>query len=88
MQVSALSLAIRKYVAEHKDIKAIKFVTCATAMPPKRDVLAYLGIPLATGERPEVLQKELFKRGDVDVSTSLCIIIIILLVRTLSSSTL
>lgn len=55
---------------EHKDIKAIKFITCSTANPPKRDVLAYLGIPLVTGEKSEISTKRIIRRGDIDVSTA------------------
>ena len=58
-------------MAANTDVKAIKFITCATANPPKRDVLAYLGIPLVTGKDAQVLEKELFRRADVDVSNYL-----------------
>ncbi|KAF8518115.1 copper amine oxidase [Hysterangium stoloniferum] len=64
-EISALSVAVRKYLAEHTEIKAIKFITCWTANPPKRDVLAYLGIPLATGEKPEV-PKDIIRKAELD----------------------
>lgn len=64
-------MAVRKHIAANTDTKAIKFVTCATANPPKLDVLAYLGIPLITGEKAQVLEKELLRRADVDVSSSI-----------------
>ena len=58
-------------MAANTDVKAIKFITCATANPPKRDVLAYLGIPLMTGELIQVSKTEPVRRADVDVSESL-----------------
>ncbi|KAJ3531319.1 hypothetical protein NM688_g7592 [Phlebia brevispora] len=52
-EIVAVSLAVRKYVAEKTEVKAIRFITSSLVPPPKRAVLAYLGIPLATGEKPE-----------------------------------
>ncbi|KAF8530017.1 copper amine oxidase [Hysterangium stoloniferum] len=65
-EIYAISLVVRKHVAEHTDVKAVKFITCATANPPKRDVLAYLGIPIVTGEKPEVLDKDLIRKAELD----------------------
>lgn len=62
-------------MAANTDVKAIKFITCATANPPKRDVLAYLGIPLVTGETAQILEGELLRKADVDVSEVLVHII-------------
>ncbi|GJJ14192.1 hypothetical protein Clacol_008454 [Clathrus columnatus] len=64
--ISAISLAVRRYVVEHTTVKAIKFITCSTANPPKRDVLAFLGIPLATGEQPETLKNPIIRKADID----------------------
>lgn len=52
-EIVAVSLALRRYSAEKTDIKAIRFITTCLLPPPKRDVLAYLGIPLETGKEPE-----------------------------------
>ncbi|KAG5639662.1 hypothetical protein H0H81_008823 [Sphagnurus paluster] len=52
-EIAAASLTVRQYVAEKTDLKAIKFVTLYLLPPPKRDVLAYLGIPLTPGAKLE-----------------------------------
>ncbi|KAI0795895.1 peroxisomal copper amine oxidase [Abortiporus biennis] len=52
-ELVAVSLGVRKYTAANTPIKAIRFITTALLPPPKRDVLAFLGIPLSTGEKPE-----------------------------------
>jgi primary-amine oxidase len=81
-----VSLAVRKHLAAKTDVKAIKFITCATANPPKQDVLAYLGIPLVTGEKAQVSKIEPLRRADVDVSEPLCVLFTIS-DRVISSST-
>ncbi|KAF8910178.1 peroxisomal copper amine oxidase [Gymnopilus junonius] len=52
-EIAAVSFAIRHHIAAKTDTKAIKFITCSLLPPPKKAVLAYLGIPLAPGEKPE-----------------------------------
>ncbi|KAF5385361.1 hypothetical protein D9615_001013 [Tricholomella constricta] len=52
-EIAAASLAIRHYIAEKTDVKAIKFITLYLLPPPKKVVLAYLGIPLSPGAEPE-----------------------------------
>ena len=52
-QIVAVSLSIRRYTAENTDIKAIRFITSYLLPPPKKAVLAFLGIPLQTGQEPE-----------------------------------
>lgn len=61
-------------------ITAIKFVTCCVVPPPKKEVLAYLGIPSRPGEKIEEVKNEdktIMKRmAETDVCTSpllLCI---------------
>lgn len=49
-------------------IKAIRFISIALLPAPKRDVLAYLDIPLKTGEKPEE-KKEIVRKAEVDVSS-------------------
>jgi primary-amine oxidase len=63
-------LSVKKHIAQNHDIHAVKFITCAVAYPPKKDVLAYLGIPLQTGEKPESWEKthQLSRRAIADVS--------------------
>ncbi|KAF8150485.1 peroxisomal copper amine oxidase [Mycena galopus ATCC 62051] len=52
-EITAVCLALRKHLATETDIKAIKFMTCYLLPPPKKAVLAFLGIPLAPGAQPE-----------------------------------
>lgn len=52
-EISAVTLAIRRHAAEHHSIKAVKFGTCCLLPPPKRAVLAALGIPIALDQKPE-----------------------------------
>ncbi|GLB43633.1 putative amine oxidase [Lyophyllum shimeji] len=52
-EINAASLAIRHYIAAKTDVKAIKFITLYLLPPPKKAVLAYLGIPLSPGAKPE-----------------------------------
>ncbi|KAJ3499745.1 hypothetical protein NLJ89_g10061 [Agrocybe chaxingu] len=52
-EIAAVSLAVRRHIASKTEIKAIKFITCSLLPAPKKAVLAYLGIPLIPGEKPE-----------------------------------
>lgn len=52
-ELTAVCLAIRKHIATETDVKAVKFITCYLLPPPKKAVLAFLGIPLAPGAKPE-----------------------------------
>ncbi|RDB19304.1 Copper amine oxidase 1 [Hypsizygus marmoreus] len=52
-EIAAASLAVRKHIAALPEIKAIKFITLYLLPAPKRDVLAFLGIPLSPGSKPE-----------------------------------
>ena len=45
-QIVAVSHSVRRYVAEKTDMKAIRFITSYLLPPPKKAVLAFLGIPL------------------------------------------
>ncbi|KAI0299979.1 peroxisomal copper amine oxidase [Multifurca ochricompacta] len=49
-EISAVSLAVRHHLAANTSVKAVRFLTNYLLPPPKRAVLAHLGIPLATGE--------------------------------------
>ncbi|KAH9981670.1 peroxisomal copper amine oxidase [Russula compacta] len=49
-EIIAVSLAVRYHLAAHTSVKAVRFITNYLLPPPKRAVLAHLGIPLATGE--------------------------------------
>ena len=67
-QIIAASRAVQLYAAEKLSIKALRFIVCNLLPPPKRQVLAYLGIPLVTGQKPEVHPGELPRKAEVDVS--------------------
>ncbi|PFH44599.1 hypothetical protein AMATHDRAFT_11405, partial [Amanita thiersii Skay4041] len=66
-EVSAISSTILKSMVEKHgtDQFAVKFVTCMLQPPPKRAVLAHLGIPLAPGAKPEAATP-IARRADVD----------------------
>ncbi|KAF9016190.1 peroxisomal copper amine oxidase [Hymenopellis radicata] len=53
-EIAAVSLAVRQHVASTlPGVKAIKFITNYLLPPPKKAVLAHLGIPLTPGGTPE-----------------------------------
>jgi primary-amine oxidase len=62
-------LAVRHHVAAHTSVKAIRFITNYLLPPPKRVVLAHLGIPLATGETVKDEDRvPIVRKAEVDVS--------------------
>jgi hypothetical protein len=68
-QIVAVSLAVRHHLAAHTSIKAIRFITNYLLPPPKRAVLAHLGIPLATGETVKIEDcVPIVRKAEVDVS--------------------
>lgn len=66
----AASLAIRHYVAEHTNAKAIKFITLYLLPPPKKAVLAFLGIPLSPESKPES-PVPIIRKAEADVEISI-----------------
>ena len=69
VQIVAVSLAVRHHLAAHTSIKAIRFITNYLLPPPKRAVLAHLGIPLATGETVKDEDRvPIVRKAEVDVS--------------------
>ncbi|KAI0919608.1 hypothetical protein AcV5_001627 [Taiwanofungus camphoratus] len=64
-EIVAVSLAVRRYTAANTDIKAIRFITTYLLPPPKKAVLAYLGIPLNPGEQPGT-PPEIVRKAEVD----------------------
>ncbi|KAF9469528.1 copper amine oxidase [Collybia nuda] len=64
-EIAAASLAIRHHVAAHADIKVIKFITLYLLPPPKKDVLAHLGIALSPGGQPET-PKPIVRKAESD----------------------
>lgn len=68
-EITAVCLAVRKHIATETDVKAVKFATCCLLPPPKKAVLAFLGIPLAPGAKPEP-RVAITRKADVDVRAS------------------
>lgn len=48
-------------------MKAIKFITSNIIPPPKKDVLAFLGIPFQTGDSLAPKPTEITRRAEADV---------------------
>lgn len=69
-QIVAVSHSVRRHVAEKTNIKAVRFITNYLLPPPKKAVLAFLGIPLLTGEPPE-RPTEIVRKAEVDVRATL-----------------
>lgn len=67
-QIVAVSLSIRQHIALQTKIKAVRFITCYLLLPPKKAVLAALGIPLTPGGKPHT-QTEIVRKAESDVST-------------------
>ncbi|KAG9049364.1 hypothetical protein FS837_010578, partial [Tulasnella sp. UAMH 9824] len=66
-EISLVSLAVRQHVAsERKDIKAVKFINSSIIAPLKRDVLAFLGIPVEPGVKSEPVNGPLARRAETD----------------------
>ncbi|KAF7350979.1 Amine oxidase [Mycena sanguinolenta] len=65
-EITTVCLAVRKHIATGTDIKAIKFITCYLLPPPKKAVLAFLGIPLGPGAPPEA-SVEITRKAQVDI---------------------
>lgn len=70
-----MSLAIRLHTTANTPIKAVRFITCTLVPPPKKAVLAALGIPLTPGGKPEA-PTPIVRKAESDVrnfnAVSLC----------------
>jgi len=64
-EITAVSFVVRQHIATETSIKAIKFITCYLLPPPKKAVLAFLGIPLTPGGKPEN-PTEIIRKAEVD----------------------
>ncbi|KIJ66507.1 hypothetical protein HYDPIDRAFT_86968 [Hydnomerulius pinastri MD-312] len=64
-EINAVSLAIRHYTTANTIIKAVRFITCCLLPPPKKAVLAALGIPLTPGGKPEA-PTEIIRKAESD----------------------
>ncbi|KZV71517.1 hypothetical protein PENSPDRAFT_675329 [Peniophora sp. CONT] len=66
-EIIAVSLAVREYVVKQEQIHAVRFITNWLLPPPKRAVLAHLGIPLTPGGKVEESDKvPIVRRSEVD----------------------
>jgi primary-amine oxidase len=65
-QLTSATYAVRQYIATKTPIKAIKFIICNLLPPPKRAVLAHLGIPLEPGAKPEE-PVPVVRKAEIDV---------------------
>ncbi|CAE7052540.1 unnamed protein product [Rhizoctonia solani] len=65
-EIADVSAAVRQYVATQTPIKAFKYIGAEAVLPPKRDVLAHLGIRTAPGEEPDSYV-EITRKVDVDI---------------------
>jgi primary-amine oxidase len=66
-KIATIALSIRHHIAVNTELKAIKFITCTLLPPPKKAVLAYLGIPLSPGGKPDT-PVPIVRKAEVDVS--------------------
>ncbi|SJL13514.1 related to peroxisomal amine oxidase (copper-containing) [Armillaria ostoyae] len=64
-EIAAVSLSVRHHIASKTEIKAVKFITTYLLPPPKKAVLAYLGIPLTPGGQPEA-PTPITRKAEVD----------------------
>ncbi|KAK0479787.1 copper amine oxidase [Armillaria novae-zelandiae] len=65
LEIAAVSLSVRYHIVSKTEIKAIKFITTYLLPPPKKVVLAYLGICLTPGGQPEV-PTPIIRKAEVD----------------------
>ncbi|EGN93764.1 hypothetical protein SERLA73DRAFT_115814 [Serpula lacrymans var. lacrymans S7.3] len=64
-EIKSVSLAVRHYTATQTPIKAVRFITCSLLPPPKKAVLAALGISLTPGGKPDPLTP-IIRKAEVD----------------------
>ncbi|KAG6883674.1 hypothetical protein C0992_008147, partial [Termitomyces sp. T32_za158] len=67
-EITTASFAIRQYVAKKTEVKAIKFITLYLLPPPKKAVLAHLGIPTSPGAKSEA-PVPIIRQAESDVDT-------------------
>ncbi|KII94247.1 hypothetical protein PLICRDRAFT_171908 [Plicaturopsis crispa FD-325 SS-3] len=64
-EIISVSFTVRHYLASETPVKAIKFITSYLLPPPKKVVLAHLGIPISPGGKPES-PTEIVRKAEVD----------------------
>jgi primary-amine oxidase len=65
-EIVAVSLTVRQYVATQTTVKAIRFIICSLLPPPKKAVLASLGIALTPGGKPEA-PRQIIRKAEADL---------------------
>ncbi|KAJ1307241.1 hypothetical protein OPQ81_001354 [Rhizoctonia solani] len=65
-EIVSISAAVRQYVATQTPIKVFKYIGAEIVLPPKRDVLAHLGIRTAPGGEPDSYV-EITRKADVNI---------------------
>ncbi|KAF8340462.1 copper amine oxidase [Cantharellus anzutake] len=65
-EIASISLAVREYSIQ-QNVKSFKFISSGIIHPPKRDVLAWLGIPTAPGKEPAAPRPaSILRRAETD----------------------
>lgn len=65
-EIVAVSKTVQHYAADKLSVKALKFVVCNLVPPPKKTVLAYLGISTAPGQKPAPHPGLILRQAEVD----------------------
>ncbi|KAG9094532.1 hypothetical protein FRC06_010717, partial [Ceratobasidium sp. 370] len=66
VEISEISSVVRHYLATQTPVKAFKYIGAESIPPPKRDVLAHLGIRASPGAEPEPYV-DVVRKADVDI---------------------
>lgn len=64
-EIGAISFAVREYCVQH-EIRTFKFMTSNILPPPKKDVLAWLGLPTTPGKLPAQPPVVIPRRAETD----------------------
>ncbi|KAF8606428.1 peroxisomal copper amine oxidase [Ceratobasidium sp. AG-I] len=65
-EITEISSTVRYYLATQTPVKAFKYIGAEPVLPPKRDVLAHLGIRASPGAEPEPYV-DIVRKADVDI---------------------
>ncbi|KAG9099696.1 hypothetical protein FRC07_010502, partial [Ceratobasidium sp. 392] len=65
-EISEISSVARYYLATQTPVEAFKFLGADLVLPPKREVLAHLGIRTAPGAKPDPYV-DIVRKVDVDI---------------------
>ncbi|KAG9123675.1 hypothetical protein FRC07_014312 [Ceratobasidium sp. 392] len=65
-EITEISSVVRYYLATQTPVQAFKYIGAEPVLPPKRDVLAHLGIRSSPGAEPEPYV-DIVRKADVDI---------------------